>query len=300
MHDNGAQFVIPYSEFGTFLSNSKPGGTLAPLREAFTSLWDAVSIKYKTVKQERVIHEPRLSLLVGTTTSYLEAHTTHVDWEGGFLSRWMVIHAKREFSYVLPPGNTPQEDALVERLRTYHVRNPQTASGLAPDTWDFYEEWFRRVADKATEEATSWASGLANRSPTIALKTAIGHAFDNYPDLCETPGWKMPIESMAFGTAIAEWHLRSAQTVLESLATSKAGREQRAVMQAIGEEPRTLGAILNRVNPAMDKREVQRVLDTLMEAGRLFAHQVPGGVAYSVESSELPAGTVAIFRPQWA
>jgi hypothetical protein len=275
--------LVSYGEFGDFLSSSNPGGVLATLREAYTSVWDCVDVTIKLIKGDRDIPAPRLSMLAGVTPTYLEAHTKHVDWEGGFLSRFAVIHAQREHTYVLAPGLPNFMPVLVDQLCQIANRAVVPAYDMDFDAKQRFEKWYLSTAAKAQSNAEPWAKGLAHRAPTVAVKAALAFSADYRGDEVCVP-WRIDDLAISFGIAFADWHLRSAESVLSCVQSSRAGRDQRAIMLCMSSEPRNLGEILVRVRPSMNKREALVIIDTLLEMRRIYTHYGVGGEAlYSTE-----------------
>lgn len=276
------QQLIAYGEFGSFLSSSVKGGVLAALREEFTSVWDCRPVNARLAKFSRVIDNPRLSLLVGVTPTYLETLTTHNDWEGGFLSRFLVLHAKREHTYVLPPGLPHMIDPLVAGLLARGEGCAGGSAGVTEDAREFYTDWFMDNAQRAQEHAKEWAQGLTHRAPTVALKAALMHALDTrHEELGDF--WELSVQDLEFGVAIANWHLNSAFSVLNYVASSKVGQQSRSVLKAIGDRVLTLGEIIERATPEMSRWEVQKVLESLCERKRVYTTTLVQGTVYSTQ-----------------
>lgn len=257
--------AIFYSEFGSFLA-SADRSIYTPMKTTFTEAWDASPLGRTQVKKQGTeAKTPRLSLLAGCTPDYLERHTEASDWMGGFMARFLCMFVKRERNYSVPPGDPVNRPRVVAKLKDLDATQNPVVRGqclgfdpAARAEWDvFYHEM-------DTFESPNEAAGAVRRAPSQTLKIALLLAWD-YGQARSGMDWYITPAELRPAIAITKFHTDSVLRVGDHLAPDQNMRDRRRVLDAIGESPRALGAIMRESK--LLKRRVGELLETLMEEG---------------------------------
>jgi len=260
--------LIAYTEFGAFLADSRKKGVCGPIREAYTSMWDGQQTAFKLAKakDDRVIAAPRLSLLAGSTPAYLEAHTDFTDWEGGFLSRWMIVHASRERSMPFPLGDDVLKARVMEQFGALATSASMPAVGMTGKASRRYIGWFKDL-DSIGQQSN--IAGLANRAPTVALKCALGHAYAHRMGPTQMEGWKLELADVEFGITLAEAHCRASKAVLAAIGGTPYERHCRQVVRALQIEELSFAQLMRLVSPAVPVKRLREILEGLVESEQI-------------------------------
>jgi hypothetical protein len=293
---NGSPALLVYGEFGEFLSRTSKGSIYAPLRDAFTQLWDCKSFEQKRVRKEPLrIVDPRLSLLAGVAPSFLEAHTTQEDFSNGFLNRWAFFAGERTRFYSRPEGSPELRTWLLGELVRIQKESVHLCSGMTPQAEEYWRNWTTTV-DEVVKSSDGLARDLLPRAQPLAEKAALLAAFESRRSA--KPGWKIGLAELEFGRAVAEAHIISALWIGKALVQSRYERTRNSVLNVITNAQGaqlTLGEVMQRVKPSLPKKEAQMVLDSLLEERMIFAHARANGVAYSITA---PPGAMGLLTLQ--
>ena len=278
-----------YEEFGDFLSSTAGGSYLGPLRERLVKLYDCRAIRRTYSQSVQVIDQTRLSLMAGGTASYLEKYTDSTDWEGGFLGRWMIVYAEPD-RYMPTPGSRPDlKDWAVDRLREVRATSGTTCMGLEADAQVYWDAWSRATRKQCLQSTEKWVASAGARTQMLAVKLAMLLALDAGLDISRP--WRMTLPILQIAVKIAEMHFDSLGYVVRELCGTRFLRERRNVMRAIrttynhdGQpaEVVPMSAILNGTSPRMEKRDVIRVIDTLIAEGSVFNRGIGDNLIYSL------------------
>lgn len=284
MAEQPAQTLF-YGEFGSFLSQTTAGKYLDKIREVFTELWDCEPTGRQLAADAIILETPRLSLFAGVTPSFLGKLTTAMDWEGGFLSRWMVLAGERQRLLIEPEDNQHLWDKSRTRAQRIIERGAGPCLGLSTDAKNFWKTWLTRRDAEYRSNAPAWVRSNVARLGTVALKVAVLYELDCGEPSRHSDTWVLSPEALQFGTTVADMHLRSVFEIVSGLAESRFDRQRIAVLDVVKRAPRALnlGQILAAVpQPRMSKKEALMVMDTLIEERAVFASvSAIGGTVYS-------------------
>lgn len=261
--------LIVFSEFGGFLKRAEEG-YFEKLKTRLNSLFDCQEGTRNLAGGKRRGHEhPRVSILGPCALPYLEAHTNAVDWTGGFMGRWLVLHAHRSRILVFATDPDPMiEQRIVDTLTARaQLPNAGRCLGMNSAARRIFEPWFHDVSNRSLPE---FIVGARARVPTFAVKIALlmgwdfGGGHDGQP-------WEVEEEATITGMKIAELHLKSVVEIAAILCENKDMRDRRRVLNAIADagHPMTFGEIIERAK--LLKRRTHDVLDTLVEEGNVVA-----------------------------
>jgi Protein of unknown function (DUF3987) len=303
--------LVVYGEFGEFLAKAEQG-YLLPLKTAYTNLWDAIPIGRALANSRRgAVNDPRLSLLCGVATDLLERHTEQADWTGGFLARFLTIHAEPERNYAAPPIDDPiRRAAMVKWVKD--LAAPQTIPGrcmwLDSNGEQMWADWWEGMS-KTRDKANRRVSAACSRSTSIAAKTALLLAWD-VGMARSGDDWYVDDQSLASALMITNLHLDSVIELGETVTGSKDMRDRRAVLRAIAEVPTPLGVIIKTSD--LLKRRVSEIIESLVEERMVRKEMVGGHTCYvrtpqehqaladmvkSQEAAMAGGGNVVPFRP---
>lgn len=303
--------LIIYGEFGEFLAKAEQG-YLLPLKTAYTNLWDAIPIGRALANSRRgAVNDPRLSLLCGVATDLLERHTEQADWTGGFLARFLTLHAEPERNYAAPPIDDPvRRAAMVKWVKD--LAAPQSVPGrcmwLDQRGEEMWAEWWESMS-KTRDRANRRVAAACSRSTSIAAKTALLLAWD-VGQARSGQDWYVDEASLGSALALTNLHLDSVIELGETVTGSKDMRDRRAVLRAIAEVPTPLGVVIRTSD--LLKRRVMEIIESLTEERMVRAEKIAGQVYYvrtplehqalidSVKSAEEAANAgsnVVSFRP---
>lgn len=259
--------LIPYSEFGHFLKKAEQQGYYGDIKTRYNMLFDGTAVSRTKANGKGVhIENPRVSILAACARDYLEAHTTPVDWSGGFMGRWLIMYAHRE--RLLATGAAPNErkrkklgDFLLDRSATGFAGLCGGFDGEAAKVW---ANWFTDINGR---QLPALIVGARARVPTFAAKIAMLLAWD-YGEAAESDEgttWRVTTEQLIPAIAIAELHLQSVCHIAATLSESKDMRDRRKVLDVltVSPVPLKLGEIIGASR--LLKRRVAEVVETLAE-----------------------------------
>lgn len=275
--DKDPQLIV-YEEFGTFLASSEHG-QLAPLREKFTDIYDCTMQSRSLIRNLKNGHKtkrvsPRLSVLAGCATPFLETYTLEIDWEGGFLGRFFTVNATYEDGPEKGYGPACEEVrghlvTLLQELKkasrsVFYEPRCQGRSRLAQAAW---VEWMEKTTKRA-REAPGVVQAAVARARGHAVKIALLLAWDEgIPQ--EGARWQISPEQQETAQAISELHIESVTEIAEGLAPDRDGRDVRIMLRAFSAtKPRTFGEALARAT-GLNHRRGEEGFRTLRVTGRI-------------------------------
>lgn len=240
--DNPQQILFQ-AEGGPFFS-SMESGYLRVLKDRLTQVYDCTRIARDTVTAKKNVtrfqDNPRFSLLVGISPSYLEGHTTDEDWTSGMLARFYTVLTKRERERARAGSNTTEERRLAGVLSEY--ADMASSAIVAPTYCLGYDETADRMWREWTQKILP-AAGIASRTVKatvargiqMAQKIALLLAWD-LGEARRGVDWRITAECLAPAVAMAELHIVSAIEVGRTLSSDRDMRTMRRVKEAIASD----------------------------------------------------------------
>lgn len=262
--------IVFYPEMGAWLANTTGADNYrAKLRDAFTGVYDGISEPRTTARSGTVpMRDPRLSLLGACTPAHLEVGTRNVDWEGGFMSRFMICYADRaERRHPLPPPfDLKDAQAWLVLVLREVLRNssPGACQGLTQDALALWTQWVESMDQRIEQILDPRSSASWSRSKLIACKigllltAASGYVRQGQP-------WSVDVSHVHVACCLTELHLRALEALLPNIAPTEEGAELRRVLNAVGTTWGSLGEISQRLQ--MNLRRCLEYLATLSEWG---------------------------------
>lgn len=292
--------LVTYEEFGKFLAQAHGiGGVHDTLKTAYTDAYDCSDLSHHLKGKRTRIEHPRLSLIGGCSTAFLEMYTTVTDWTGGFLRRFMTFYAEREDNK--PKGGFVHVDAdLAVRAWLLNRFTPKVplkpCSGFDDAASVRWDAWHNDVTNRALP---SKIVGARASVPPMALKVAMLLAWDYDPNVVAGNDWQITRAVLDPAILIVEMHLKSVVALSAVLTENQYGMDSRKITQAClaeADEGRTLvslGTIINKAR--MKKRLALEMIESMVEEGVLFATSDAGGrLFYSLMH---PSGVSVPLQP---
>lgn len=287
------QHLLLYDDMGQLLANTAGGinNYRARILDSQTALFDGNSFTRMRTGRLFSVVEPRLSILGGCTPVHVEFYTTPMHWEGGWLSRFMVLFANSERDVRRPTPDWERRDWLVER--TAYLRDCQTAfnsaagpaqgrqwwydgrgtapmgrcTGMTADADALWEAWLARIRQQS-RQLPDMLAGAGSRTPLMAAKVATLLAWDR---VCRTgqlgQDWQITGEDLRCAAGIALLAFRSTVELTRRVAPTEDARYLRMVLAAVGTELTSQAEVLGRTQ--LMKRRVEQCLVTLEEQGMI-------------------------------
>lgn len=284
--------LLHYDEFGSFLQRARDG-YFAELKTRYNQAADCSVISRKKANGKGVtIDEPRVTIVAAVADVYLGDFTDAGDWSGGFMRRWLVMHANRErLMSVGPAPDAELTSWLQNEIRWRSVHETGRCVGWTPEVATLWDEWFNDVSNRRLPELIIGARSVV---PTIAAKTALLLAWD-YGAARSLEPWELTLAEIVPAICVAELHLKSVVSLAEIVADSRDMKDRRKVLHACM-VPRTFGQIL--VESKMLKRRANEILETLLEEGTVVRFPGPGMDAYYLARAAMPVVSEQQFPTQ--
>lgn len=266
------QQCLVYEEFGDFVAHTTHGGIASDMREALTKLYDCAPTRHQySVRSKRptvVVDAPRVSLLGGVSPPLLESGVSSVDMLGGFMGRFLIIVAERVDCYPLPRTNRTEEARLQTELNAMFRARTGGEGYLSPEAERLFTEW-QYDLHRRGQTAEAWFRTMTARAPGHSIRVAMAAA------MCLgeiSTDWQLKEDPMRFGIEVAELYIQSVGLLLETVCMSGFARDRKAVLANVialtaARRKATLGNILTVTKPVMEKRDLIRVLETMVEMG---------------------------------
>lgn len=295
------QQLVAYPEMGYyFTTTSDAGGYLKGLKNRMCSAFDSTSMdgrptvgkirEAKAAAKEvgsnssaepssskpqdpRLVRQDlvRFSLLGGVSNGMLDQYSSLNDWEGGFLSRFLICYAKRAVSFPRGLPNWPKmrewlKYRLDELRRNWEHTSPTPCKGLTDNAQAMLNHWL----EVDTEQEFNLREGdrmksVFERRGTICLKAALLYAWDLGHARYDHDWW-IGVDALKPAIWLTNGGLLSTRNLLKDLAISKTDREIKAVFAAIPKNgSHTRGEIGRKVR--VHSKSVAECIQTLEEWG---------------------------------
>jgi hypothetical protein len=280
-----------YPELAGFLSktaglDSRGRG----IRDGFMEIFDGEDKNRVYSRGPKVeVSQPRPNFLGACTPRHLEDYTSGMDWEGGFMSRFLIFSGKKERELAWA-----RQDEEMKKLREFlsgwlawssslGAQGAGENLGCSGNSLRRWQQWKKEFHAKYVKQATNpILQGTIARTELMAAKCALLVAWSC--GSCVEP-WTLRSEALEAGIAIATLTLEGTLELAANIAPTPEMREQRCFYNAVGSEWTALGDILREAN--LTKRKGSVYVETLMEQG-VIQTVSQNGTSYYKRSS---AGT---------
>lgn len=299
--------LLGVDEFGEFLGATRDAGYGQKLKKGITRLFDCGPIVRPLARGKvlRVPH-PRMSILAASNASMITDSTTDNDWDGGFMSRFLVFNAHRaKTDEDVKCGMEEEADYCRSWLVWKSGLPGGSCGGLTPAAERLYKAWMRdsEAYLMAMAEKSSTAKIAAyGRVPTMMVKAAMLFAWDLLDDV-ESDGWMLTTECVERGARIAELHWLSAESMAELAYSNPDSRNIHKMLSFIPADGTLVSwpELVRSMNIA--SRTCRDILDTLRDSNRVHTKTIRGviHVGRIVEEDEAaaPFPTIVDGMVQW-
>lgn len=298
------QQTLIYDDMGSFLSNvsSVAHNYRARIVDQATSLYDGSSFTREKFGRTLRVGEPRLGIVGGCTPIHIESFTTVLHWEGGFMSRFLILYAEAERDIRYRLDDWESYDWIVSRAKAlwamkeaydlttgvgkkvpsrdfWFGRDPSTplgrCLGLDQDSNELWQSWWDRTRTRV-RALPDRLSGVGSRAPLIAAKTATLLAWDRFVREREagdvSGDWTINPSDMQAAIGIAELSFRSTIDLTRRVVTSDDARQKRVVLDAVGEDWTSQAVVFQ--DCGLLRKRANEALETLREEGLIERNKV--------------------------
>lgn len=273
--------IVVYPEFGDFLATAYGDRSYArAMKTAYTSIYDSTPLGRSLVQKKgdkggadplKQALDPRMSILAGVATPFLEDYTEGPDWTGGFLGRFYTIYGDPQRTFRGEPlDDVEGRQQITELYRSLHYLHGERFTKPGPCLWlstDGLDRWaaFNDEMEKRRKAAHPTVDAACSRAVGMAAKIALLLSWDTGAARVG-PGrpWRVPTEIAESAIGLATLHLDSVTLLAERIVTGRDMQDRRKVLDAVPANAVVrLGDILRRAG--MLKRRAFEILDTLVE-----------------------------------
>jgi hypothetical protein len=286
--------LLVMGEFGDFLSKTEGGSNnyMAKIKAGLTRIFDGDPIERRLAKRTVRIPSPRLSILAAVNPSYLETHAEMQDWEGGFMSRWMLIHAHRERELYAASPDDARREWLVQWLVNASNASVGRCMGLDPAAAQRWYDWCRDLAKRLEQDQSLARVAAHGRTATHAAKMALLIALD-CGQARSAGQWMITDDILEVAIGMAELHYKSAMDLAALAASGRDMRERRNVLRAIGTDWVPYGSVLRGAE--LLRSRADRIIETLVEEGAIESHLIGTRMHFRRRLDD-----TALSEPEWA
>ncbi len=285
--------LLVMGEFGDFLSKTEGGSNnyMSKIKAGLTRIFDGDPIERRLAKRTVRIPQPRLSILAAVNPSFLETHAEMQDWEGGFMSRWMLVHAHRERELFAASPDDARRDWLVQWLVNAGNSQVGRCMGLDAGAAQLWYDWSKDLAARLEKDQSLARVAAHGRTATHAAKVALLASFD-YGAARTSGQWVITEDALRFAIGLAELHYRSAMGLAELACAGRDMRERRNVLKVIGNDWTSYGQVLRGAE--LLRSRCDRIIETLVEEGIIESHLIGSKMHFRRRQDD------TVDEPEWA
>jgi len=285
--------LLVMGEFGDFLSKTEGGANnyMSKIKAGLTRIFDGDPIERRLAKRTVRIPQPRLSILGAVNPSFLETHAEMQDWEGGFMSRWMLVHAHRERELFAAEPDDSRREWLVQWLVNAANAQVGRCMGLDPVASQVWYDWSKELAARLEADQSLARVAAHGRTATHAAKMALLASFD-FGQARLTGQWVITEDAMRLAIGLAELHYRSAMGLAELASAGRDMRERRNVLKVIGTDWTSYGQVLRGAE--LLRSRCDRIIETLVEEGAIESHLIGSKMHFRRRQED------TVDEPEWA
>lgn len=260
------QQIMVLSEMGDHLSLTSKRA-YEDIRGTMNLAYDCKPIKRALAGGVRGVEGSRLSVLAGVTPEDIESYTDRTARQGGYMSRYGTLLARRESFKVAPTANEAGRAALAEHLTQVHDLDLSLSGciGWTAEASLMWESWAKEVEIEIQRNAGGGHNSLT-RAQELALKVTLIDALVNFRHNPSGP-WVIDPISLQMGITVATWHVRSSHEVFGALCDTLYRQNRRKLTDFLDAKPRTASAVTRHM--LLPPRQVDDLLNGLKRENRL-------------------------------
>lgn len=264
------QQSVWFDEFGDHLARTKLSYA-APLRDLQTDLASNPKSKELIGATKRYhVTNPRLSIFGAVNLAMLAMHTSFNDFQGGYLSRFLMLASQRQRFCAEPATSAEEEtaarDELVSRLQWLRDQPMGVCAGFTPSARELWVDWSQRVDKVKSEQSDENMIGALARVDLQAARIAMvlgsemGSARSGEP-------WYISAKALEPAIMLAEMGMESAMSTCIEVAPTEYARLYQSARNVLARRASTFGDILASITPKAQPYMVRRVLESMLAEG---------------------------------
>lgn len=275
------QQMLALSEMGEHLSLTNKRA-YEDIRGTMNLAYDCKPIKRALAGGVRGIEGSRLSVIAGVTPEAIESHTDRSARQGGYMSRFGVMLARRESFRVAPTANEGGRVALAQHLTQVRSLDLSASGciGFTTEAVQMWENWAREVEIEIQKNSSGGHNSLT-RAQELALKVSIIDALANFRH-DPNANWALDATSLQMGITVATWHVRGSHEVFGALCDTLYRQNRRKLTDFLEAKDRTASAVTRHM--LLPPRQIDDLLNGLKRENRLFAVMRGPQTIYSLAS----------------
>jgi hypothetical protein len=168
--------LVLRDEIGTLFASHNTK-YLANLKPDLTALFDCYPYSRRLSNDDVKVPSPYLNILGATTPSRFFEGVSFIDWQDGFLARWLFVMPEKEPDFDAMTGLfTNEHDAQVGALATTLMnidRQRETDFELVSPAFTLWDAWQRQAAKDAYYYGDDVTAAIVTRYAAYALKFAM-------------------------------------------------------------------------------------------------------------------------------
>ncbi len=255
--------IVPIWEFGAFLKSLDKEYN-SGCKELLTELFDCGFRRRQTRKFTGDITNASVSIIAGSTLSWIVDRITKGDIESGFLCRFIFWPAttKLEDKGILTEPPLYMLDSLKNRL--WKILGVEGEAILNGEVKAIYQEWVKKHEREIDDnQLPQQLHGFYTRLSTYVLKIALLY------ELSMSQRKEVTAEAFNYAIRLVEY-LKDyiVKLICSELVTTKDGRDIKYVRDLITSSAGATKAKLLRES-SMTKRRFEELLNTLIESGQV-------------------------------
>jgi hypothetical protein len=258
--------LIKADELATFLTRDGQGEKLI---DVLTKLFDCPEqFTYDTITHgQKIIKEPYVTVLAGTTPETLDKVLPDTAVGGGFSSRIMFVYQadteKPRKDFQSPDEAHVFMQTELTRLAS-HIALISGVASLQPDAREYYDSWYQAIGPAADSRLDGFVARKHDHVLRVAMLLCASRIPDNLKiDIAD-------IHSAIRAVETVERFLPSALSGVGSTPGIKSVQDR--IMRHVQAHGRSNRAdLLKKVYGMVDARQFNLIVDTLIQSGMLVA-----------------------------
>jgi len=270
-----SSIYIVAPELSTFIGTSSQNSSLIAL---LTDLYDCPDKwDYKTISRgENILRSVCINLLGASTPEWLRASIPADAVGGGFTSRVIFVHQDKVEKYVPFPELTEKQKRLKDKLimDLEHIRSLGGEFKFGKEAKEWYESWYVEHMMRL-ENIDEAFTGYLVRKAELILKVAMLSC------LAETDDRTIKTKDLEFAKYILQETEKELPDIIATVRASDLGQNCTKVeklIRKLGKVPRS--ELLRRLSYCMSAKELNEVLDTLIQSGLIQQEYEGRAVVY--------------------
>ncbi len=280
--------LIIRDEIGTLFSSHNQK-YLINLKPDLTAIYDGLPYSRQLSQESVKVEAPYLNILGATTPTRFYEGVSQMDWQDGFLARWLFVLPEGEPDFdAMTALYTAQDDAALGALATTLVnidRQSETTFTLAGDAHRLWDAWQRQAIKDAYHYGDDIITAIVSRYSAYALKFAMILAASNDSWGIITPETMQTAIDLADHYKVGPYKLLS-----ERRNFGISGAKLQKIFNVIKRKDGGEGVTQREAQQLshLRKNEVSQCIEKLLEIGAIVDKTVGKRTCYIAVAEQLP------------